>query len=1043
MRIRHLIPFTLLVACAGAEDPEIVHEKDGASASALLAGWSVEPMQVASVHPLANDLEQTMEVRAPDTARKFRLRFARISMERNYDFLVIQDEFGNELERITGRHINYVSRTIRGTVARIVLETDYSVASWGFELDEIRHRGCTRNPPGDLRLAPVASCADLEAEIRNLAIAEVRRRFTNNHFGGPIRTLGAPEANQRGGDAAPSHSETNVQVAGVDEADIVKTDGNFIYTVAGRQLRIFRSWPAANTTLEHSVDIEGWPKELFLHNGRVVVLSGVRGDDFVMPPVLPFVRIAPIWWNPEAFTKVTVIDPSTATPTVVSETLLAGVYNTARRVGSSVRLHLRRQLSWPQIQYYPDGNLAWDSPEFEAALEQLEADAIQTVTNRALADWLPQSYRIVNGQRVALPIQCENFLAPTGSDEIGLMAIATVDLAPAQPTVHETSALVQGAQLYQSLDNLYVTTDHRWSCWEDAGTQGSYTYLHKFDVRDPSRATYRASGGVVGSVLNQFSLDEHNGYLRVATTNNRWQEPVIADRSASFVYVLGQSGNALDIVGQVGPLAPGERIFGARFMEDRGFVVTFRQVDPLFTLDLSNPRNPTVLGELKIPGFSTYLHPLDAGHLLTIGNDFETDGTTRNGVALSIFDVRDMRNPRLIHKSVIGTPRSGSEALYNHRAFTMYTPPGDTTPILAIPFTDYDPNPNTDPSTYWSRFESSLKLFRVSAGGIMAIGNVELAPLYQSNDHNEFGWWYQPNVRRGVFVDRYAYAVSDAGMRVVQIDDPSTVVSEVLAPPQYEQPTPPAEVLTEVLTATPNRDIPDNDETGITSTLELENDMTITTLTVDVDITHTYRGDLRVTLEKDGIVEVLHDRTGGSNDDVSRTFTTERFRGEQANGAWTLRVSDHAGWDVGTLASWTINATGNPTSGGGGTPVTIERTYEVRPSIAIPDADSQGVRTEIEVPEGIRIDTLELTLDITHTYRGDLEVTLSHDGIDHVVHDRAGGSVDDVRLVVDLDAFDGRDARGTWTLTVVDHARADTGTIDTFGLRIAGEQLGR
>lgn len=1038
--VRTFGPLTLaaaLAACGPAPgDETITHEKAEAEATAVLAGWTLETVRQESRHPLANNLKESVDVEAPGTARKMRLRFASIRMERDYDFLVIQDEWGNELERITGNHTNYVSRTLPSRRAKIVLETDSSVASWGYVLDQIRHRGCESNPPQAAALQTASSCAALENAIKARAVKEVRRRFTEGYYPGPWTLRGAAP-NAPAPEAAPAHSETNVQVQGVDEADIVKTDGNYIYTVTGHELRIYRSWPVGGAALLHQIRIEGWAKELFVFGDRVIVLSGVPGD-FIGgggggPRPIGGARLAPIWWRPEAFTKLTVFRFQGGTPELQEELLLAGQYNTARRVGTAVRLVLNRELRWPELQYWP-ANVEHGTREFEAAQDALEAEAVQIVQRRPLSDWLPSSYRVVNGQRQALGTNCRDFLVPSSADELGLSSVVTVDLGTPAPSIQDTSMLVRADKVYQSLENLYVSAPHQWSCWEDAGTEGEHTYLHQLSLTNPLRTTYRASGGVPGALLNQFSMDEHAGHLRVATTKTRWSMPTPEEQTSNHVTVLAPVGRELRVVGETELVAPGERIFSSRFVEDKGYVVTFRQVDPLFVIDLSVPTRPQVLGELKIPGFSTYLHVLDADHLFAVGNDFEADGTTRNGVALSIYDVSDAARPRLKHKAVVGSTSGYSEALYDHKAFTSFRDPNTDELFLAIPFTDWTQNAGEE--SFFAQFTSSLKVFRISPLGIMGTGELDLSDLYAANQESNFGWWYAPNIRRGVFVDQYVFAVSDAGLKAAEFKRPANVVAVVPAPAQLEEPAAPADIVTSEGSAEPRLAIPDNDPRGVTSVIHLADSLTVERLTVDLEINHTYRGDLVVSIEHDGVSEVLHDRTGGSADDLVRSFSTSRFAGLEARGDWTLKVTDLARADVGHLVRWSVLAVGrgtaNPTQ-------SVERVFGDRPSLSIPDNKNSGLSVEIEVNEDLEVSGVELELEIQHSYRGDLVVRLEHDGVSAVVHDRQGGSADDLRVTTNLDAFAGRNARGTWKLTVADVAAFDTGTLERYQLTLRGQ----
>lgn len=288
-----------------------------------------------------------------------------------------------------------------------------------------------------------------------------------------------------------------------------------------------------------------------------------------------------------------------------------------------------------------------------------------------------------------------------------------------------------------------------------------YTHLHKFDLlRDPANPTYVASGTVVGGVLNQFSLDEHNGRLRVATTDERANTDWESSR-VNHVFILGQAGDLLEVVGSIENLAPGERIYSARFLGDKGYVVTFRQVDPLFALDLADPTNPQVLGELKIPGFSEYMHPLDDTHLLTIGQSED-----RN-LALQIFDVTNPAQPVQAHVySFTGADGYGySEAQSNHKAFTYFA----SRKLLAFPFVSYASQ----------GMRSSLELFRIDvAEGIQPVGSIDHSPLFGPEEQSGYcGGFYGVQVRRGVFMDDFVYSISYAGVMAHDTRDLATPIA--------------------------------------------------------------------------------------------------------------------------------------------------------------------------------------------------------------------------------------------------------------------------
>ena len=281
-------------------------------------------------------------------------------------------------------------------------------------------------------------------------------------------------------------------------------------------------------------------------------------------------------------------------------------------------------------------------------------------------------------------------------------------------------------------------------------------------------------------------MDEDKGYFRVATTlnrrvadpknpTNRWGMMQTSNR----ISVLSENSGSIGVIGQTEELAPGERIYSSRFVGDRGFVVTFRQVDPLYTFDLSIPTAPRKVGELKVPGFSTYIHPLDQNHLLTMGVYIPTTGTGPRNLQLQIFDVTDFANPKQTFTQQIGSAYGWSEATYEHKAFNYFP----ERKLLAIPFSDYVYSA-TDP---WGSFVSDIRVFGVDANtGFTARGSVSMKDVFVSAGTPEWHYWYSPWVRRSVMASDagqdYVYAVSDAGVRSVNLTAPATPLSTVLFP---------------------------------------------------------------------------------------------------------------------------------------------------------------------------------------------------------------------------------------------------------------------
>lgn len=314
------------------------------------------------------------------------------------------------------------------------------------------------------------------------------------------------------------------------------------------------------------------------------------------------------------------------------------------------------------------------------------------------------------------------------------------------------------------------------------------TNLHTFDISAPDATIYTGSGRVNGTVVNQFALSEHEGVLRVATTTGQWARWWMEDPEpmSSQLVTLVRSADAdsgqqiLEEVGRVDGLAPGERIWSARFDGDRAYIVTFEQIDPLWVIDVSDETNPTVLGELKVPGVSTYIHPLSRDALLTIGlGPANEDGTGLDwsGTQLSLFNIQDPTQPTqssTLRLSPV-TPADGegwqwswSEASYESKAFQYWAP----TSTLAVPLSTYRYTDLYENGRYtWSyEYVSKLMLIDVDeANGTMTVhGEVNHSSMF-SNEENHRFWWDDQNIRRSIFMGDYVYALSAAGVTATHL----------------------------------------------------------------------------------------------------------------------------------------------------------------------------------------------------------------------------------------------------------------------------------
>ena len=458
------------------------------------------------------------------------------------------------------------------------------------------------------------------------------------------------------------YSGTNVQEAGVDEADIIKTDGWRIFSMSAGRLVVV---DAARREILGSVRLAaGESAELFLHGDSLLAIqqnSGHGGD----PREVVIERI----------------DVRAGAPEVVETIRVRGDYVSARSIGGTARVILRSQPSGDFPFVYPGG------PGSEPIAEEANSALLLDST---LEDWLP-AYSITSADGTTteglLP-PCEQVHAPTVFSGFGVTTVLSVPVAGAIDPAAATSVLAPGETVYASLQSLYVST----TTWIDPSADEAgdidweqvraefRTNIHRFDISDPGGAVYTASGSVPGEIHNQFALSEHAGHLRVVTTTgDRW-----SGDSQSWVRVLAESGGQLTEVGSVGDIGRGERVQSVRFADDVGYVVTFRQVDPFYTVDLSDPADPTVVGELKIPGFSSYLHPIGDGLVLGVGSDADEDGRV-TGAKVSLFDVSNVADPREV--SVWTAPSGWNNIGWDHRAFLWWAPER----LAVIPVTvDYE-----------------------------------------------------------------------------------------------------------------------------------------------------------------------------------------------------------------------------------------------------------------------------------------------------------------------------------------------------------------
>ena len=489
-------------------------------------------------------------------------------------------------------------------------------------------------------IGPVGSLKELEEHFR--LIAEQRKKEMELYReGAVVEESAASEDSAAGPDGGAGHSMTNNQVSGIDEGDIVKTDGDFLYVTSdGTLVKIYdirtEGKPAHIATLEGEDGFQ--PLELYLSGDILAVVGHVyRGTGG--NPGGP-ADIMPVESSAVGVRLYDVGNP--ADPKLVREAGNEGWHVSSRMSGNILYL------------------ISSMTPVFRI-MEQ-EGDVRPYEYDSARSDG-------------AQPMDTESITILPGPAGDSYTIISAIDFKGGADASFETEGFVgSGGAVYMSQDNLYLaSSEYQAELFSEDGSSGaangSYTKIFKYAL-DGTDVSFAASGEVPGTPLNQFSMDEHDGHFRVAVTEgNMWDE---RQPSESAVYVLDSE---LKETGSVTGLAKGERIYSARFMGDRAYVVTFRETDPLFAIDLSDPASPAVLGELKIPGFSNYLHPLGERHLIGFGQETVTvkgDGPEPQvltaGMKISLFDVSDMTAPKEVAVEVIGGRGTYSELQYDHRA---------------------------------------------------------------------------------------------------------------------------------------------------------------------------------------------------------------------------------------------------------------------------------------------------------------------------------------------------------------------------------------
>ena len=544
---------------------------------------------------------------------------------------------------------------------------------------------------------------------------------------------------------AEDFSSTNVQVEGVDEADLVKTDGSYIYQVkpSSSEVLIIQAVPASQMQVVARLAFGNnnfAPCEMYVADDHLVVIGNSYSTYRVPYPQENELSIMPPIYPDKHSTQVMIYDiTDRSAPQKVRELELEGGYLTSRRIDSALYV----------ISNQPTYRL------------------------RAEDDLLPLYRDSARGEQMhTVPLDQIAYFPDSIYSSYLLMAGLRLD-HPQQPAQLET-VLGSADNVYASSSSLYVATP-----WQ---RKQAIPYDRSLPVHDQDRTqlfsfrlnngafSYVARGEVPGHTLNQFSMDEYQGIIRIATTSGQewWRNQPV---SSNNLYTLDSQ---LNILGRVENIAPGEIIYSTRFMGDRAYMVTFRTVDPFFVIDIRDPKSPKVLGKLKIPGYSNYLHPYDENNIMGFGKDTtEVKGpygtqAYYEGMKIAMFDVSNVADPVEKDLEIIGVRGTESELLRNHRALLFSREKN----LLAFPVTVMEavPDPVGRPS-YGSFAFQGAYVYQVNGQGFTLKGRIS---HLTGDDYLKAGDYWgdtDKSIRRILYIDDVLYTLSDSMIQAHQMKD--------------------------------------------------------------------------------------------------------------------------------------------------------------------------------------------------------------------------------------------------------------------------------
>jgi inhibitor of cysteine peptidase len=677
--------------------------------------------------------------------------------------------------------------------------------------------GCmnaTATAPEGSGLKKFTSTAEIEEYIRNTTATDQETGYyrtipmtavpstasslatKSQEAGGNAMAVPAPAL---AGGVPGDYSQTNVQVAGVDEPDIVKNDARYIYTISGSTLTIVDAYPAVNASVISKTEIADTPKDLFVTGDRLVLFTVGWGTDGSTPSSAePGLAYMPRYQPYTPVTHAVIYDISDrANPRVLKDYSIDGDYADARMIGSTVYMVTREQI----YPYYNEPIIVpalregaatvvrpdvwyFDNPEQQYTFTTITALDAGTGNEKDAQTYLLGSGNVMYVSTDAMYVSYPRYhpvvypvnggvLPPQpvsrGAGSSGSTGISTVSSSSAVPADFNSLSEDQRQSVISSLRSGEEEAIRRQEA--DQTT----TVVHKIAIQD-GKITYVAKGEVPGVLDNQFSMDEFNDNLRLATTSSVYTRA--GQYTYNNVYVLD---GGMKTIGSLTHVAEQESIYATRFIGDRLYMVTFRRIDPFFVIDLSKPEAPAILGKLKIPGYSDYLHPFDATHIIGIGKETTTNewgGVSTSGVKIALFDVSDVANPKQIDTVQIGDAGSDSAALTDHHAFLFDKEKN----LLVIPVRAVSMAPvmkpdyyNYQPQAWYGAYVFGL----TPETGFTLRGTVR----HGTGDN---GYYYYggstSDVKRSLYIGNVLYTLSAKQIKANSLEDINTTIATIPLP---------------------------------------------------------------------------------------------------------------------------------------------------------------------------------------------------------------------------------------------------------------------